>query len=189
MADFTLEAKPQLGGFSRTVSGTELAEVRGKALVSIAIPLGGESALAAALESALGTALPAPGKTARAAADGLRLLRLQQDQLFALFNHQGDRPVDAVSAQLGDAGYYTDQSDGWVLLRLRGPSAREALERICPLDLHDAAFADGDAARTVMEHLGVVILREGADSYLLMSAASSARSFLHAVETSLKNVA
>ncbi len=189
MPDFTLEAKPQLGGFSLTLSETELAEVRGKALISIAVPLGGDTALAEAMEGALGVAVPAPGKTALSTADGLRLLRLQQDMLFALFNHQGDRPVEAVSGRLGEAAYYTDQSDSWCLLRLRGPLARAALERICPLDLHDSAFAGGDVARTTMEHLGAVILRESAGSYLLMSAASSARSFLHAVETSLKNVA
>lgn len=188
MPDFTLEAKPLLGDFSLTVSGTELAEVRGKGLVSIAIPLGGEAGLTAALEKAFGVALPAAGKSAVASAHGLRLLRLQQDMLFALFNHQGDRPVEMVSEPLGETGYYTDQSDSWALLRLRGPLARDALERICPLDLHDTAFVDGEVARTVMEHLGVVILREGSDSYLLMSAASSARSFLHAVETSLQNV-
>jgi sarcosine oxidase subunit gamma len=40
-----------------------------------------------------------------------------------------------------------------------------------------------------MEHLGVLILRSGDDEYLLLSASSSARSFLHAVETSLRNIA
>ena len=44
------------------------------------------------------------------------------------------------------------------------------------------------AARTVMEHLGVLILRTGEDDYLLLSASSSAKSFLHAVEVSLTNV-
>ena len=39
-----------------------------------------------------------------------------------------------------------------------------------------------------MEHLSVIILRDGADSFLLMSPRSSARSFLHAVELSVVNV-
>ena len=74
------------------------------------------------------------------------------------------------------------------MLRLRGEKAREALERICLLDLDESAFQVGDAARTAMEHLGTVILREGSDCFLLMSAGSSAKSFLHAVETSVRNV-
>ena len=54
--------------------------------------------------------------------------------------------------------------------------------------LYPDAFVEGAAARTVMEHLGVLILRTGPDAYLLLSASSSAGSFLHAVETSLVNV-
>jgi sarcosine oxidase subunit gamma len=39
-----------------------------------------------------------------------------------------------------------------------------------------------------MEHLGTIVLRDGTDSFLLLSAHSSAESFLHAVETSIRNV-
>jgi sarcosine oxidase subunit gamma len=63
------------------------------------------------------------------------------------------------------------------------------LERICPIDLHPQAFAVGAVARTLMDHLNVIILREGGDTFLLMSARSSARSFWHAVETSIRNIA
>jgi sarcosine oxidase subunit gamma len=44
------------------------------------------------------------------------------------------------------------------------------------------------AQRTVMEHLGVLILRTGDDAFMLLSASSSAKSFLHALETSVANV-
>ena len=39
-----------------------------------------------------------------------------------------------------------------------------------------------------MEHLGVLIMRTGEDRFLLLSASSSAGSFLHAVETAIKSV-
>ena len=187
MPDYTLEAKPALGGFHLAIDTTELAEVRGKALVSVAVPLGGEAAFAKAVEAAYGITPPAVGKTT-AARDGITLIGLQRDQVFALLNHPGDNAVQTVADRLGTAAYYTDQSDSWVMLRLRGSKAREALERICMLDLDDGVFQTGDAARTMMEHLGAVILREGPDSFLLMSASSSAKSFLHAVETSLRYV-
>ena len=76
----------------------------------------------------------------------------------------------------------------WVALDISGPKARDALERICPIDLHDDAFAIMDLARTTMEHLGVIILRTDEERWRLLSASSSARSFLHALETSVKNV-
>ena len=71
---------------------------------------------------------------------------------------------------------------------MSGTGVRVALERICPLDLDDQAFPEGRVARTAMEHLSVIILRDGPDSFLLMSPRSSARSFRHAVELSVENV-
>ena len=118
----------------------------------------------------------------------MRLLGLQQDQVFALFNHGGNRPVAEIEKAVGGAGYYTDQSDSWAILRLTGAAAIPALERICTLDLDTAAFPIGAGARTGMEHLNVILLREEADGFILMSARSSAASFLHAVETSVRNV-
>ncbi|MYA88775.1 MAG: sarcosine oxidase subunit gamma, partial [Boseongicola sp. SB0662_bin_57] len=41
---------------------------------------------------------------------------------------------------------------------------------------------------TVMEHMGAMAIRTGDDAFLLLSAGSSAESFLHAVETSYRYV-
>ena len=101
---------------------------------------------------------------------------------------QGDPLSPAMKAVSGTA-WATDQSDSYCLLRLEGARSREVLERICPLDLHPGAFALGAASRTAMEHLGVLLIREEAEQYLLMSARSSALSFLHAVQTSIQNIA
>ena len=106
-----------------------------------------------------------------------------------MFTHATPDAERVVAARLNGAAYTTDQTDVWVALGLSGAARGAALERICPIDLHPDAFAVDDAARTVMEHLGVLILRTDADEYLLLSASSSARSFLHAVETSLRNIA
>ena len=56
-----------------------------------------------------------------------------------------------------------------------------SVARICPIDLHADAFGPDHATRTVMEHIGAMILRTGEDAFLLLSARSSAQSFLHAV--------
>jgi len=89
---------------------------------------------------------------------------------------------------LGDNAYCTDQSDSWVTLELTGPNALHALERICPVDLRPDIFTVGSVARTTMEHLGVIIARVGEDQYWLMSASSSAESFLHAITLSVNNI-
>ena len=187
MVDFTLVSAPPLAGYDETIGGIRLHAPADLALVSVALPLGAEVAALKAIKSAYGADLPDPGKTA-VAKDGVRLVRLGPDQAFVLFTHADPDANDVVNAKLGGKAYTTDQTDVWTGLAIEGANARRALERICPLDLHPDAFAIGDAARTVMEHLGVLIIRTDADGFLLLSASSSANSFLHAIETSIHNV-
>ena len=113
---------------------------------------------------------------------------MQKDQTFVLFKFQGDDAVSEIGKALGEIAYYTDQSDSWAMLRISGPRARSILERVCPLDLHQDVFAVGAVARTMMEHLAVIILRTDKDAFLLMSPRSSASSFLHTLETTIEHV-
>ena len=137
-----------------------------------------------------GAERPATGASAAGDRFGLRVLGLQPDQLFLLFEPPDpDRAAETVAAALGPAAYIADQSDSWAMLRMSGAGVRTALERICPLDLEDRAFPEGRVARTAMEHLSVIVLRDGADGFLLMSPRSSARSFLHAAVLSAEHVA
>lgn len=190
MPDAALSARTPLGGYAETFGAVTLAEVAGLSLVSAAVPHGGDGAFAAALAAGLGAARPATGDSALCDRYGARLLGMQPDQLFILFEAPDpDRPAETVSEALGPAAYVTDQSDSWAMLRIAGAGVRAALERICMLDLDAAAFPEGRVARTVMEHLAVIILRDGPDSFFLMSPRSSARSFLHAVKLSIENTA
>ena len=190
MVDFALTARTPLGGYAETFGGVTLAEAGGLSLVSAAVPLGGDDAFAAALAEGLGASRPATGESSSADRYGARILGMQPDQIFILFEAPDpDRAAETVSDALGPAAYVTDQSDSWAMLRIAGAGARAALERICMLDLDDAAFPEGRVARTVMEHLAVIVLRDGPNSFLLMSPRSSARSFLHAVEVSIGNTA
>ena len=188
MPEQTLTASSPLDGFDKQYAEVALAEVSDRALVSIAVPLEGETALEEAVAKAYGASLPASGKSTMSEDGAVRFLGTQPDQFFALFDFEGNDAVGAIAGSLGQAGYYTDQSDNWAMLRLSGPLSRAALERICPLDLSPEIFAAGSVARTVMEHLGVIILCEEQDSFYLMSQSSSAKSFLHALETSIENV-
>lgn len=186
MSEFTLTPKPPLAGYARSFGETHLAAVVDLAIVSLALPLRGESTAERAIKKTFGAALPKPGLSV-VSSNGTRLVRLSSDQALALFTHATPDAEKFVQARLDGAAYTTDQTDAWVGLSLNGPGAVAALERICQLDLHDSAFAVDHAARTVMEHLGVLLIRTGAQDWLLLSASSSAKSFLHAVETSLAN--
>lgn len=188
MPSLQLEAEPPLGGFRESFDDTELAELADLAIVSLAIPLGGETAFEKALTDAYGATMPKPGQSVMSTDGGTRFLWTAQDQLFALFESSSPDASSDVEKKMGGKAYVTLQSDNWIALRLRGSLARLALERICPIDLHASAFPEGRVARTAMEHMSAFICRDGADSFLLLSASSSAKSFLHAVKTSLENV-
>ncbi|WP_229802146.1 sarcosine oxidase subunit gamma [Paramylibacter ulvae] len=108
-----------------------------------------------------------------------RVIQTQRDQWFIIGDANGIRTK---------FDYTTDQTDGWVTLEISGENTISALERICPINLHPDQFQIGHAARTAMEHMGCIILRTDTQTFHLFSASSSAESFLHAVETSIKNV-
>lgn len=190
MPDLHLTACSPLAGFSQTLDGVAVAETTGKALVSIAVPVGGERILSRAIEKAYGMDMPEVGQSTCSKVADVWLFGMQTDQLWLFFDRndrQDFRPVDDVAKRLGAAGYYTDQSDGWAMVSISGPNSRQALARICSLDLHENVFKKGAVARTVMEHMGTVIFRDGPDSFIVFSPRSMAKSLLHAVTTSVKN--
>lgn len=185
MPDYQLVAEPPLAGLDRTFGKTRLSALSDLALVSVALPLGQETAAQQAIRAAYGIELPQVGSYATAPADGALLIRTGPDQGMIAFDHVAPDAGRVVASRLNGAVYTTDQTDAWVGLMIDGPQARAALERICPLDLHPDAFGPEAAQRTVAEHLGLLVLRRGDEAFLLLSASSSAESFAHAVETSI----
>jgi len=181
-----LTAEPFLGGYALDLGDVAVEEVTDISIVSIAAPLGGGDVLANTVKAAWGCALPAPRGTFASSDGTITLIFSTPDQYLAIMPGVDGLAVTDVAAKLGNAGYYTEQTDNWVGLRVSGAKAISALERICPLDL--AMMQTGGAERTVMEHLGVFIMREAEDRFLLLSGSSSAKSFLHAVELSMRNV-
>lgn len=187
MAEFELRPKHSLAGVAGGAPGVRFAAAEDLGIAAIAAPGGGEDALAGAVRDAWGIELPAVGRHA-AGPEGLLLLGMAPDQYFAVFPHRGAEAARVVAARLGGAAHVTEQSDAWVAIDIEGRLVRRALERVCPLDLHPDVFAADMAQRTVMEHLAVVIVRLGEDRFRLMSPSSSALSFLHMVETSVRNI-
>ena len=188
-----LHARSPLQGAVEKIGETTLTEITELAIVSAAIPLGGDKAAATALRSAFSLTPAVVGERSKAtngseAFTNLELLSLQTDQWFLIFDYPDAEPVQLVQQALGDTLYLTDQSDSWVVVDLQGPLAIAALERICPLDLNDAVFTNASVSRTVMEHLSVILMRTHANGFRLLSPRSSAASIWHALHTSILNV-
>lgn len=185
VADYKLEPFPFLWGRERYFGDNYLEIVSAQAIVSIAIPRGGEEVFSSEFTNAFGTYLPEPGHSVFSKNREFLFLWMSPDQIFALFERDGVYPELTVREKLGDTGYITDQTDNWCQIRLTGQDIVQAMERICPLDLNQ--FHLGKCARTVMEHLSSVLVRESDEGFLLLSPSSSAQSFLEAIEQSFLN--
>ncbi len=188
MSDTALYPTPALGGYRSDRDGVLVEELTRLAIVSVATPLGGEQALADAFRNSFGTDVPETGHVTVSGDGKIRFLGMAPGQVFAVFNHDGPDAEVRLAETLSGAAYTTDQTDVWVALRVAGEEVTAVLERICPLDLHPDAFPADRCARTVMEHMAAIILKDGEDGFVLLTARSSARSFLHAVEVSVENV-
>ena len=157
--DFTLTAQSRLNGLDLTIGDMHLTERAELAIVSVAVPLGDEAAFDTGLKTGLGLEPPSP--TLSTTSGQTRAIRTTPDQIFLLFPQETPDAEKSVRSKLDDAGYTTDQTDGWIVLELTGPSALTALERLSPVDLSQAAFPIDATARTMMEHLGALIIRTG----------------------------
>lgn len=188
MPDFTLAARPALGGITHAVAGLSIAEVTDFSLVSLAVPQGGAEPLAAGLRAGFGLDRPAPGASDVSPDGRHRLLWTAPDQMLLLTMPGLSRPVEATARAIGGTAYLTDQSDAWAALRLSGRGVAAALERMVPVDTASEAFPPGRVARTVTEHIGIILVREENGDILLLSARSSARSLLQAVMTTLHHM-
>ncbi len=188
MPEYTLTAQSPLNGAEETIGDVKIAEQRFE-IVSIAVPQGGGDRLSAALDRAFGLRLPVAGGSVRSADGSLNLLWTAPDQCLLL---AGDRSIDfdrEAEAALDGAGYITLQSDNWAVIALSGGDCRRVLERLTMIDTGAEQFPVGSVARSLMRHLGVILTRTGDDSYLLLSAASSALSFWEDVRHAAQAVA
>ena len=187
-----LVALTALDNYSETLHGISVSEVTDQALVSMAISPANNAAFEKALKKSFKVKRPTVGQFTQSDSNNAKFLGLQQDQLFVMFDYAGDRAVEEISASINSSdqlAYLSDQSDSWVTLRIIGEHCLDALERICPIDIHPDSFPVGSVARTSMEHMATIIVHESEGSYLLLSLRSFADSFLHAVTTSIENIA
>ena len=198
----SLTAQSPLDGYEIIADSTSLIEVTGLSMVSVAPLAGSQAAFQTAMAKLFKIGKtsetgknnsPKPSATMvldRSGKQNCFLMPSAQNQWFLCFDDDGTNPIDTAKAMLGKGLSkqlaMTDQSDSWVILALSGLHSRQTLARICPIDCSASAMPIGTTARTSMEHLGAIITRrpDGGDHqpcFWLLSARSSAASFLHAI--------
>lgn len=88
--------------------------------------------------------------------------------------------ADRLSAGFAATASVTEQTDAWVIFDLACPDLAKVLERLCNVDFR--AAPEGHATRSVMDHLGVYLIKYGPSKARLYGPRSSAQSLLHALE-------
>ena len=184
VANITLTPRPVLGGYAHDFGHVALREMTELSIVSMAVPLDGDEDFAKALKAAYKLVPPSP--TVSVAKGNFRVVQSAADQYLMFWDYDQPDANPVVNKALKGTAYTTDQTGNWVVMELSGPRAMMVLERLCQLDIHPDVFAEHHSARTVMEHMGVLLIRSGPQTYMMASASSSAKSFLHAIELSIK---
>lgn len=180
MGNISLKARSALNEAAFNYAGFSIRERSDIKLLSVAATSVQKATASSALQAQCGVNWPDIMQST--SQSNTHCLGLQAEQVFILSQHSDDEHT-ALAKNLAEQCVVTDQSDSWVTLEVSGERTRDVLERICPIDLNEATFSDGCVARTTMEHLGVIIFRQG-ESYLMLSARSSADSFLHSLTQS-----
>lgn len=132
-------------------------------------------AVSDAMKKATGVGFPAPGRSGGKA--GARVVWVGMGQALVL-----GAPVSIPDAAI------TDQTDAWCVLALEGVGAADVLARLTPLDLRDAVFKRGHAARSLLGHMNCLFLRTGATRYELMVFRSMAHTAVHEIRRAMESV-
>ncbi len=116
----------------------------------------------AALSAALGVDLPTRPKRS-ASSNGRHALWLGPDEWLVIDEAEAD--LMAALSGVGVLHSATDISHRNTAVLVSGPGASAAINSACPLDLTDAVFPVGAAARTVLGKIEMVLYRTGAEDY------------------------
>jgi len=131
-----------------------------------------------ALAEACGCDAPSPGR-AVPTADGRLLIRTGP----LVWRIAGPDGADCPLKPEPDRGSWLDMGHDQAGLALAGPNAAEALKRLVPIDLREAAFPDLAFATTALHDVVVQVLRRDADGLprYEISAGRSCADHLHGI--------
>ena len=92
--------------------------------------------------------------------------------------------ASGLAATVSGLASISDQSNGYAVLRVTGPAARNLLSRGAFIDFHPSVFGPGSSAVTTIAHIGVMLWQlDDAPTYDVALFRSYAESFWHWIES------
>lgn len=188
MPDRHLTSRTPLGRrepLIETIGAVTIAEDATTAIASLASRRGcvGDLDQAAA---GIGLALPGPGRMSEGEPWSAVWSGPDQWLVMASFDTHEDI-VAELEPVFADVAALTEQSDAFARFDLTGAGTAALMERLCPLDVR--SMKPGDAARSVVEHIGCHFLCFSPDRLALLGPRSFAASLHHALATAAGSVA
>lgn len=162
------------GSLPLTIGTVTLTEVETGPITSVSPLKGQDKAVSDALKAAYGTVFPAPNRTT--AKDAVRLVWSGRGQALML----------GLVPEINGAAL-TDQSDAWCCVEIAGDGVDEVFARVTPIDTR--AMKRGHTARTLVQHVSVVLTRTGKDRFEVMAMRSMAQTLVHDLERAMAGVA
>ncbi len=154
------------------------------ALASLAMRRGQDAAFGAAAQKA---GVPLPPPSSYAAGKVYSAFWVTPEMWFVEADFASHQDITAhLKPAFGETASITEQTDAWVRFDVAGADLEALFERLTNLDL--ATLLDGFASRTVIEHLGVYLIKHSATQVVLYGPRSSAQGLLHALEVTAKSV-
>ena len=188
MVKYKLKSNFILKKYKSDINQVKISVLENREIHALAIKLGKEKKAESIIKKVFNCPMPSPGQAEFSREYNLKILRLSTDQFFILFDLRYSSQIEIIFGKLLEAFYITEQSDAWSGLKVSGKQVIECLERVCPINLSIEAFKLNSFARTVMEHLNTIIIRNKRNEFELFTTSSSEKSFLQAIETSAKNI-
>ncbi|VIO81348.1 sarcosine oxidase subunit gamma [Bradyrhizobium ivorense] len=162
--------------------GVTIMERRGLALMTMQARRGQEQALRSRIAQSCQADLPE--RPAFVTGRDIAFVGLGPQTWFVM--SEADTPAFHASFRslVGGTASISDQSGGYAVFRVGGRAIREALAKGFPIDLDGRAFNSGDAATTIVSHIGATIWRredapDGSACFEISLFRSLAHSFWH----------
>ena len=157
-----------------TIGVVTLAESDPVRITSISPLNGQQKAVSDALKAAYGTAFPSPNRTTA------------KGEARLIWSGRGQGLMLGVVPDVKGAAI-TDQSDAWCCVEIAGAGVEDVLARVTPIDTR--AMKRGHTARTLVQHVSVILTRTGADRFEVMAMRSMAKTLVHDLERAMSGVA
>jgi sarcosine oxidase subunit gamma len=124
-----------------------------------------------------------PQSPRRAAHNGLSFVGIGPGNWLAVREKNPAALTQDLAQAFDGIASVSDQSSGYVVVRLSGPRARALLQAGLPIDLDPAVFSEESAAVSVIAHIGVIVWQNEAEVFEIAFFRSMADSFAHWLQT------